>query len=137
MRKLTLALAAATAVIGGSATAGTAPAAPAPMLFSGVYDPASPPALDHVQWFWGGRNYCWYDGGWRGPGFYWCGYAWRRGYGWGGGYGWRGWRGGHPSAYYHGGGWRDHDRGWHDHGGWRGGDRGHDGGHGDHDHGPR
>ena len=35
-------------------------------------------------YFWGGRNYCWYGGGWHGPGFYWCGYAWRRGWGWGG-----------------------------------------------------
>jgi len=42
-------------------------------------------------YFWGGRHYCWYGGGWRGPGFYWCGYAWRRG----------GYRGG-----YHGGHWR-------------------------------
>jgi hypothetical protein len=119
---------------GGPASAGTASAAPAPQLFSGVYDPATPPALEQAQWFWGGRNYCWYDGGWRGPGYYWCGYAWRRGYGWGGGYGWRGWRGGHPYAYYHGGGWHDHD--WHDRGrheGWRDHDgdhwRDHDGDH--------
>src|SRR5262245_12519123 len=38
-----------------------------------------------------GRNYCWYDFGWMGPGWYWCGYAWRRGLGWGGGYGFHGW----------------------------------------------
>jgi hypothetical protein len=127
MRKLTLALAATAAALGGSATA-----APAPQLFAGVYDPVAPPALDRVQWYWGGRNYCWYDGGWRGPGFYWCGFAWRRGYGWGGGYGWRGWRGGHPYAYYHGG-WHDHD-GWRGHDGWH--DHGHDGWRGDHGHGP-
>src|SRR5829696_3595747 len=42
----------------------------------------------------GGRNYCWYDWGWNGPGWYWCGYGARRGFGWGGGYGYRGWGGG-------------------------------------------
>src|SRR5512143_3407996 len=52
--------------------------------------------LQNVQvYVWGGRRYCWYDDGWQGPGWYWCGYAWRRGYGWGGAYGWHGWRGGH------------------------------------------
>ena len=55
-----------------------------------------------VQYFYGGRNWCWYDDGWQGPGFYWCGYAFRPGFGWGGGRGWRGWGGG-P-------GWRGGDR---------------------------
>ena len=41
---------------------------------------------------WHGRRYCWYDDGWQGPGFYWCGYAWRQGFGWGGGSGWHGWQ---------------------------------------------
>jgi hypothetical protein len=41
---------------------------------------------------WHGRRYCWYDDGWQGPGFYWCGYAKRHGLGWGGGAGWHGWR---------------------------------------------
>ena len=41
---------------------------------------------------WRGRRYCWYDDGWQGPGFYWCGYAWRQGFGWGGGSGWHGWQ---------------------------------------------
>lgn len=49
-----------------------------------------------AQFIFGGRNYCFYDNGWNGPGFYWCGYAFRRGYGWGGGRGWHGW--------HHGGG---------------------------------
>jgi hypothetical protein len=44
--------------------------------------------LEQAQYFWGGRNYCWYSDGWHGPGFYWCGYRWREGYGWGGGHGW-------------------------------------------------
>jgi hypothetical protein len=33
-----------------------------------------------VKW-WNGRRYCWYDSAWSGPGWYWCGYAWRRGFG--------------------------------------------------------
>jgi hypothetical protein len=51
-------------------------------------------AVEKAQFFWGGRNYCWYPSGWRGPGWYWCGFAWRRGLGWGGPAGWHGWR--HP-----------------------------------------
>ena len=50
--------------------------------------------VEKAQFVWGGRQYCWYDNGWRGPGFYWCGYAYRTGFGWGGGAGWHGWRGG-------------------------------------------
>ena len=38
-----------------------------------------------------GRRYCFYFEGWQGPGWYRCGYAWRRGLGWGGAYGWRSW----------------------------------------------
>jgi hypothetical protein len=38
----------------------------------------------------GGRRYCWYPVGWHGAGWYWCGYASRRGLGWGGGAGWHG-----------------------------------------------
>ncbi|MGO9024500.1 MAG: hypothetical protein ACLQIQ_09425 [Beijerinckiaceae bacterium] len=41
--------------------------------------------------FWGGHQYCWYDDGWQGGGWYWCGYAWRNGYGFGGPEGFRGW----------------------------------------------
>jgi hypothetical protein len=53
--------------------------------------------VEQAQFIYGGRNYCWYDSGWRGPGFYWCGYAWRRGFGWGGGAGWHGWHRGGPA----------------------------------------
>jgi hypothetical protein len=55
-------------------------------------------AVEKVQFMWGGRRYCWYDAGWRGPGWYWCGHHWRRGIGWGGPVGWHGWRrpGVHP-----------------------------------------
>jgi hypothetical protein len=53
-------------------------------------------AVERTQYFYGGRNYCWYPNGWHGPGFYWCGYAARVGYGWGGPVGWRGWSAGGP-----------------------------------------
>ena len=62
--------------------------------------------IEHTQFVLNGQQYCWYDGGWRGPGWYWCGYAWNNGLGWGGGYGWNGWRGGHRwvRGGFHGGG---------------------------------
>jgi hypothetical protein len=47
--------------------------------------------IENAQFFFLGHNFCWYDGGWQGPGWYWCGYAWNNGYGWGGGDGWHGW----------------------------------------------
>jgi hypothetical protein len=55
--------------------------------------------------FFGGRDYCWYDGGWNGSGWYWCGYGYRHGYGWGGGEGFRGW------------GQHRYEHDWHPHGG--------------------
>lgn len=48
--------------------------------------------IDKAQYVWGGRRYCWYNNAWSGPGWYWCGYAFRQGYGWGGVEGWHGWR---------------------------------------------
>src|ERR1700722_13247037 len=51
--------------------------------------------IENAQFIFGGQNYCWYDDGWRGPGWDWCGYANRSGLGWGGGGGWDRWgRGG-------------------------------------------
>jgi len=55
--------------------------------------------VENAQFFFGGQNYCWYDEGWQGPGWYWCGYAWNNGQGWGGGEGWHGWRGHSHGAY--------------------------------------
>jgi hypothetical protein len=51
-----------------------------------------------------GVTYCWYPNGWRGAGFYQCGWAWRSGLGWGGGWGWNGWGGGWNSGW-NGPGW--------------------------------
>jgi hypothetical protein len=44
----------------------------------------------HVPVYHLGRTYCWYESGWNGPGWYWCGYAWHRNFGWAGhgGHGW-------------------------------------------------
>jgi len=55
----------------------------------------------------GGHNYCFYDNGWNGPGWYWCGdYAYQYGAGWGGPSGWNNWQwhGGSAPGYRHG--WR-------------------------------
>jgi hypothetical protein len=92
MRNLLFGAAAATLLAASQVTTG-AQAAPV-QLISGVYHPGEAPALEPVQFFYGGQTYCWYPGGWRGAGFYWCGYAYRQGLGWGGGAGWNGWRGG-------------------------------------------
>jgi hypothetical protein len=54
--------------------------------------PANSPLAEQVQFRYGGYDYCWYDGGWRGPGWYRCGYAYRPGLGWGGPVGWNNWR---------------------------------------------
>ncbi len=118
MRKLIMGAAAALAMLG----AASAQAAEA-RLIVGVDTPGDV-QLEKTQYFFGGQNYCFYDGGWHGPGFYYCGYAWRRGYGWGGPAGWRGWASG--PHYWHGGAWvgpRNYS-----HPEWRGGGQGHAGG---------
>ncbi len=82
-----------------------------------------------AQFVFGGRNFCWYDSAWSGPGWYWCGFAWRRGLGWGGRAGFRGWGrgrggrgggrghavrgGGRPGGGFHGGGGRGRGGGGH------------------------
>jgi hypothetical protein len=53
--------------------------------------------LEKSQFFFGGREYCWYEDGWNGPGWYRCGRYLIPGFGWGGGWGWHNW----------------HHRGWH------------------------
>ena len=47
---------------------------------------------EQVQFRFGGYDYCWADDGWKGAGWYWCGYAYRPGFGWGGPIGWHNWR---------------------------------------------
>ena len=47
-------------------------------------------AADEYYWY-DGHQYCWYDIGWRGPGWYWCGYGLNNGIGWGGPIGWHFW----------------------------------------------
>ena len=132
MRTLLLSAAAAATLVFGAAVP-IASAAPAPQLFSGIYTAGDAGSLQQVQFIFGGRNYCWYDNGWRGPGFYWCGYAFRSGLGWGGGAGWHGWRGGGGGGVGHGPrGGGGHGGGTHGgHGGAPHGGHGGGGGHGD------
>ena len=47
--------------------------------------------IQDVQFFWDGLQYCWFDFGWRGPGWYVCDHGGRW---WGGPSGFRAWRGG-------------------------------------------
>ena len=42
-------------------------------------------------YFYSGHRYCWYDGGWHGSGWYWCGDNFHQGIGWGGPIGWHWW----------------------------------------------
>jgi hypothetical protein len=66
--------------------ASVTPIAAKPMLSPKVMASAEP-----TQHSWKGRNYCWSEAGWRGPGWYRCGFSFRRGKGWGGRDGWHGW----------------------------------------------
>lgn len=108
-------------------------------LAPSVFGPAAPDGLfKKAQWAWGGRRYCFYEYGWRGPGYYWCGYNARRGFGWGGPLGWNGWgrtyvRPGYREGWHGGREWGEH-RGWRGDRDWHG-DRGAHGGWGGHDHG--
>jgi len=112
MHRLVRAVATASAIIAGSMLGGaqaTPIAAPGALHSAGAtLDPT-----EKAQYFYGGYNYCWFPGGWRGPGWYVCDYGpWVSGLWWGGPFGWHGWRW-HGPIY---GGWR---HGWH--GGWHGG----------------
>jgi len=88
MRKIGLALVLAGAFIVGLAFHGGAQAAPAMGLGAA---PDEINVVEKTQYVYGGYRHCWYGNGWKGPGWYRCGYAWRRGYGWGGPVGWNGW----------------------------------------------
>ena len=88
MRKFIFAAAAATALaVSGHAQA----AAPGPSNGLGeAVDELT--MMENVQFRFEGRRHCWYNRGWNGPGWYWCGYHVRRGRGWGGTEGWNGWQ---------------------------------------------
>jgi hypothetical protein len=89
MRQWILAAAASLAILGAAGQANALP-------FDRYTAASVPNDIEQAQFFFGGRNYCWYDDGWHGPGYYWCGYAFRRGLGWGGAEGWHGWHRGGP-----------------------------------------
>jgi hypothetical protein len=95
MRRFLITIAAATAFVGAPIMGASVGAAPivAPGAIRAATD--SLKLTENVQFFWNGYDYCWYDDGWNGPGWYRCDMYLQSGIGWGGGYGWHGWRGGH------------------------------------------
>jgi hypothetical protein len=97
----------AAALLGGSALVGGASAAPMSGFAGLVPAEAALSPIEKVQYLWGGYDYCWYDDGWQGPGWYVCDYGpWISGYWWGGPSGWHNWRwsGPHLRGPYHVGG---------------------------------
>jgi hypothetical protein len=90
MRKLCLTLTAALAVTGTMIGGRSHAAVIDPNALRAAADELA--SVETVQFVWGGHRYCWYNAGWRGSGWYRCGFRWRRGLGWGGPVGWRGWR---------------------------------------------
>jgi hypothetical protein len=100
MRNIETALAAAAALGIAATTAMTANAMPLSLsrqLNSAAI--AQGGVVEKTQFVIAGRDYCFYSEGWHGPGFYWCGYSWRRGFGWGGPTGWHGWQPGRGGVY--------------------------------------
>ncbi len=97
MRRFAVTIAAATVFVAGASIMG-AGAAPmvGPAALRGAADSLN--MVERAQFIWLGRNYCWYDDGWNGPGWYWCDQYLTPGIGWGGGYGWHHWRGGHAGG---------------------------------------
>jgi hypothetical protein len=93
MKKFRFVIAAAGVLaIGGAMATGSAQAA-VPGGASAIRAASDLGAVtEQVQFRFGGYDYCWADDGWRGPGWYWCGYAYRPGFGWGGPVGWNNWR---------------------------------------------
>src|ERR1041385_1770189 len=119
MRKTLLTIAAAIGLITTGSATHQASGMP---LNNGVSSAADEVAVvEKTQvYFYGGRRWCWYDDGWNGPGYYWCGQYLVPGLGWGGGLGWHGWGRGGFRGGFRGGGFRGGFRG----GGFRGGFRG-------------
>jgi len=73
------------------AVASLSPAAAGPLLSQNVVGDSAVVASAEIHHSWHGRTYCWSESGWKGPGWYRCGFAARRGLGWGGPAGWHGW----------------------------------------------
>ena len=91
LKKLSIVLTTAATVLGaGTILTSTAQAAPTGLAghLSSAADTLN--MIEKTQFIYVGHNYCWYDDGWNGPGWYWCGDYLRRGFGWGGGSGWHG-----------------------------------------------
>jgi hypothetical protein len=88
----------------GAASPPAAGSAQAALSDSAFVAPVSDQLLpvEKAEFIYNGRQYCWYEDGWRGPGWYWCGSGDREGVGWGGAYGWNGWRTMHGGSYRHG-----------------------------------
>jgi hypothetical protein len=87
MRTLGLAIAAGALLAATHASAGTFP------VNAGLIGAGSD-LIDQVAvrvYVHEGNRYCFYFNGWHGPGWYRCGFAFRRGLGWGGVYGWNSW----------------------------------------------
>ena len=95
MPQFAVTIVAATVFIAGASIMGASVGA-APMVAPGAIRGAADSLnmVERAQFIWLGHNYCWYDDGWNGPGWYWCGQYLTSGIGWGGGYGWHHWRGG-------------------------------------------
>src|SRR5215510_9030533 len=99
MRALTLAVAAGALLVASQANAGSFPVNKLAGAETGLVDHVAVRVYVHA-----GQRYCFYFDGWHGPGWYRCGFAWRRGLGWGGVYGWNSWTYG-PWERRHHGGW--------------------------------
>jgi hypothetical protein len=105
MRTLTLAVAAGALLVATQANAGSFPVNKLTGAETGLVEQAAVYVFE-------GRRYCFYYDGWHGPGWYRCGFAWRRGYGWGGVYGWNSWTYGPWERRHHHGDWNHRgDRG--------------------------
>jgi hypothetical protein len=100
MRNSTLSLlfAASVAVVFAQAPATAAPISGASPITRGIDSPYQDVRLR--VFIYRHHRYCFYFDGWHGPGWYRCGWAWRRGYGWGGTYGWNDWEYGPAAARF-------------------------------------
>jgi len=106
MRPLTLAVAAGALLVATQANAGSFPVNTMTGIEAGLVDQVAVRVYVHE-----GRRYCFYFDGWHGPGWYRCGFAWRRGIGWGGVYGWNSWTYGPYERRHHHGNWDGRHRG--------------------------